>query len=156
MRREEKRLIIIVILIGVVIIGGLLIWKNNKGEKYNENVMQIEENEVEEYVQKLEDGSKLNVSEELRKEKEIEGLEITNIQLKETRGITTLLAEVENTSGKISEEKKVQVEILNKKGEVITTLKGRIDKIGVGEKVQLNMSVTADVANAYDFRIREI
>ena len=34
-------------------------------------------------------------------------------------------------------------------------LKGIIDPIEANGKVQLNMAVTADVANAYDFRISE-
>lgn len=107
----------------------------------------------EEYVEKLEDGSKLNVSEELKKTKTLDGLEITNIQLKETGGITTLLAEVENkTKAKIG-EKMVAIDVLNKRGEKITTVKGIVDEVNPGEKVQLNISVTADVANAYDFKI---
>ena len=42
---------------------------------------------------------------------------------------------------------------VNKNGNVITTLKELIEKIPLNGKIQLNMAVTADVANAYDFRI---
>ena len=151
MKSSEKKMILVIILIGVVIIGGLLLWQKKGNNKTN--VAESEDSNVEEYVQKLEDGSKLNVSEELQKTKTLDELEITNIQLKEIGGITTLLADVNNKGSVQTEEKKVKVEILDKNGETITTLKGIIDKIPAGESVQLNMAVTADVANAYNFRI---
>ena len=151
MKSSKKKMILVIILIGVVIIGGLLLWQKKGNNKTN--VAESEDSNVEEYVQKLEDGSKLNVSEELQKTKTLDELEITNIQLKEIGGITTLLADVNNKGSVQTEEKKVKVEILDKNGETITTLKGIIDKIPAGESVQLNMAVTADVANAYNFRI---
>ena len=152
MRDSEKKVLLITILIGIIIIGGLLLWKK-KGNNTENNVNEIQNVNEKQYVQVLQDGSKVNISEELRKTKALDGLEITNIQLKENGGITTLLADVENKSGANVESKKVQVEILNKNGETITILRGRIDSIKPGEKVQLNMSVTANVANAYDFKI---
>ena len=79
----------------------------------------------------------------------------SNIQLKETGGITTLLADVKNTTGVETEDKTVKVEILDKQGNVITRLLGPIDSIPAGGTVKLNVAVTADVANAYDFRISE-
>lgn len=138
-------IIAIVLVVLVVIIGG-------KSEK-TVDVDGETENRKEEYTQKLEDGSKLNVSEELKKTKTLDGIEITNIQLKETGGITTLLAEAENKTKQKIGEKMVAIDILNKKGEKITTVKGIVDEVEPGEKVQLNISVTADVANAYDFKI---
>ena len=119
----------------------------------NTNIIQTTGNELEEYVQELDDGSKLNVSGELQKTKYLDGLEISNIQLKENGGITTLLADINNKSGADVRNKKIKVEILDKEGKVITTLKELIEKIPSNEKIQLNMAVTADVANAYDFRI---
>ena len=97
----------------------------------------------------------INKSEELQKTKKVNGLEISNIQLRETGGITTLLADVKNTTGAETEDKTVKVEILDKQGNVITRLLGPIDSIPSGGTVKLNVAVTADVANAYDFRISE-
>lgn len=154
MRKEEKRLILILVLITVVVIG--VVWaitnNNKKKQENNTNVVQ-EENKTEEYVQKLEDGSKLNVSDELQKSKKIDGLEITNIQLREIGGITTLLADVSNKTGSATNDKMVKVEVLDKSGNTIVTLRGLIDAMPADGSVQLNMAVTADVANAYDFKI---
>ena len=155
MKKEEVKMIIILLLITVLVIGGLRLWKNSKNEDEGNKNKVVTQNEhaQEEFVQKLEDGSKLNISDKLLSTKQLDGLEITNIQLKETGGITTLLANVENKTGQAVQEKMVKVEILDKSGNVITTLRGIIDSMSVGESVQLNIAVTADVANAYDFRI---
>ena len=47
------------------------------------------------------------------------------------------------------------IEILDKTGKVITTLKAPIDNVKAGEKIILNTSVTGDVSNAYDFKVKE-
>ena len=155
---KGTKTILIIIAIWVVILLGIVIIKNvSKNNKTAEVPEVAEENTVveEEYVQTLADGSKLNKSEELKSEKKLGTLSIGNIQLREVGGITTLLADVVNPTNTESARKKVKVEILDKQGKVITELKGIIDPIEANGKVQLNMAVTADVANAYDFKISE-
>ena len=152
MKPEEKKLILILVII-TVIVGIIAFFAMREKNDQNNGTQTRQENVAEEYVQNLEDGSKLNVSEELRKTKTIDGLEITNIQLKEIKGITTLLADVENKTGSTVESKKVKVTILDKSGNAITELLGIVDKLESGKKTQLNIAVTADVANAYNFEI---
>ena len=154
MTSDERKFIIAILIIGLVIIGMVLILKNTRdnSSKNNMNVTEQAEN-VAEYVQNMPDGSKVNVSDTLRKTKTLDGLEITNIQFKENGGITTLLADVENKSGKATSDKMIKIEVLDKSGKTITTLSGIIDAMPAGGKVQLNLAVTADVSNAYDFRI---
>ena len=43
--------------------------------------------------------------------------------------------------------------VLDKSGNTITTVRGIINAMNAGETTQLNMGVTADVANAYDFKV---
>ena len=147
---------LVVIALIVIMIVTIIVNISKKKEQEKVGAVQGEEQNVEqeEYVQKLADGSKLNKSEELLKEKKLDELEISNIQLKETGGITTLLADVKNNTNHEIQERNVTIEVLDKQGNVITSLNGTIDTVGAGEKVQLNMSVTGDVANAYDFKIR--
>ncbi|MCI9275861.1 MAG: hypothetical protein HFJ24_08120 [Clostridia bacterium] len=166
MRNKETKVVnqekgitaIALVVITLIAIMLIIIMVNTFRKKEPENVgpVQGEEQgiEQEEYVQILQDGSKLNKSEELLKEKKLDELEISNIQLKETGGITTLLADVKNNTNHEIQERDVTIEVLDKYGNVITRLNGVIDTVGAGEKVQLNMSVTGDVANAYDFRIK--
>ena len=132
---------------------------NNQVQTQNtvsQNETQDKENKVEEkYVQELPDGSKLNTSTKLNKDKKLGDLTITNIQFKEEDGITRLTADVENTSNTKTKKKNVKVKVLDEKGSKITELKGIIDPIEAKGKVQLNMGVTIDVSNAYDFEISE-
>ena len=166
MRNKETKVVnqekgitaIALVVITLIAIMLIIIMVNTFRKKEPENVgpVQGEEQgiEQEEYVQILQDGSKLNKSEELLKEKKLDELEISNIQLKETGGITTLLADVKNNTNHEIQERDVTIEVLDKQGNVITKLNGTIDTVEAGGKVQLNMSVTGDVANAYDFRIK--
>ncbi|MCI8291863.1 MAG: hypothetical protein HFJ25_06470 [Clostridia bacterium] len=155
--QEKGITAIALVVIALIAIMLIIIMVNTLRKKEPENVgpVQGEEQgiEQEEYVQMLQDGSKLNKSEELLKEKKLDELEISNIQLKETGGITTLLADVKNNTNHEIQERDVTIEVLDKYGNVITRLNGVIDTVGAGEKVQLNMSVTGDVAISYDFRI---
>ena len=152
-------LIIIVLIIGIVIgINGI-----KKQDEENENQNQIqntvtenkEDDKKEKYVQLLEDGSKLNISEKLRENKKIDSLVLKDIQLTYKNGVTTLLTNVENTSNKKVEQKVVEVTLIDENKEKIYTLQGIIEEIEVGEIKQLNCSITADFVNAYDFTIKE-
>ena len=151
MRKNEKKTLLITIIIGVIIIGGLILWTNSRkakptsGNETNTN--------TEEFVEVLEDGSKLNKSEKFSKTKKLDGLEIRDIQFREIGGITTLLATVENKSGKAVEKRWIKVDVSDKSGNTITTVRGIINAMNAGETTQLNMGVTADVANAYDFKV---
>lgn len=157
MKKSEVKMILILLLVSVVIIGGIFLWKRSgsEGETDLGGTQTGEQNtEIEEYVQQLSDGSKLNISEQLAKNKTLDGLEFSNIQLLENGGITTLLADVKNNTGAaLTEQKTVMVEVLDKQGNVITRIPGYVDPMGAGESVQLNTACGADVANAYDFRV---
>lgn len=85
--------------------------------------------------------------------KKVDGLEFTNIQLREVGGITTLLADVTNTNKSTVARKIVTIDILDKTGNKITSSRAVIEDLAAGAKYQLNASVTADVANAYDYRV---
>ena len=147
------------IIVGVVLLVGILLNFVFKKEDAPSNQQTVgganQEQESNEFVYEMEDGSKLNVSEELQKTKTIGNLKVSNIQLKETNGITTLLADVENTGKEESKEKILQIQVIDKNGKEITTIRCPIDSVKPGEKVQLNTSITANIANAYDFIVKE-
>ncbi len=156
--KERGVSILTLVVIALIVVMVIIILVNAFRNKEPENVdiaQGTEQEQRQEHVQALSDGSKLNKSEELQKTKKINGLEIRNIQLRETGGITTLLADVKNTTNRETEEKTVKVDILDRQGNVIIRLLGPIDSIPAGGTGKLNVAVTADVANAYDFRISE-
>ena len=149
MKKQEKMGLLILIVVAIAIILTLVIISNRK-EIHNE----VEENKVvEEFVQVLKDGTKLNTSSKLSETKIIDGLKIGNIQLTMQNGQSVLLADAENNTGKDIDIMLLDIILLDKNGNELTTITGIIGNLKAGEKQQLNSSVTSDYANAYDFKV---
>ena len=160
-------IIVLLILIGVLFIRKKVIQSNSEeqeklsseqsnaidNEEDDDSVITAVEEEDKEFVSKQDDGSQLNTSNKLKEERKLDGLEISNITLRENGGITTLLADVKNTTGAATPQKNVKVTLLDKEGNNIIDLSGIIDAMESGETVKLNVSVTSDLSNAYDFTI---
>lgn len=152
MKKKEKRLILILIaILVVVLIIGLFIKKNRN----EENGVQSQQNTVtdEKFVQVLEDGTKLNKSSKFNETKNIDGIEISNIQFTYKDGQTVLLANVTNNTGKAVDITLLDIKLLDEQGNEIVTVGGIISPMQVGETTQLNASMTMDYANAYDVEI---
>ena len=149
-----KFILIIIVLIIISIIIALVLNRNKDKEQINNN---NETNTLEEesYIEEIEDGVKINKSSKLNEVKEINGLLITNIQLTTKDGMTTLLADVQNNSGVKTEVKTIQITLLDQEGAELTTVTGIVNGLEVGETTQLNISMTSDYVNAYDFRVSE-
>ena len=141
----------ILILITIVVFVIFIIVKNNKD--HTENTNDIVQENKEEYVQVLEDGTKLNTSTKLNETKIVDGLEIGNIQLSTTNGETTLLADVKNNTKKDINIIAIDIILYNKEGEEIVKFPGVIGNLKVGGTVKLESSTTLDFANAYDFKV---
>ena len=158
MSRNEKRWIILlvaVVAIAIVLIIGL---NSNKGENSGETGQAQSEEEVNEemYVAELSDGTKLNTSEEFNNSRKFGNLTISNVQYTERNGQSVLLADVTNNGSTQHEIEIVKITILGDNNEVITELKPVIGDIEPGETIKLNASISADVANAKDFRIEAV
>lgn len=152
MKKKEKRLILILIaILVVVLIIGLFIKKNRN----EENGVQSQQNTAtdEKFVQVLEDGTKLNKSSKLNEIKNVEGIEISNIQFTYKDGQTVLLADVTNNSGKAIDMTLLNIKLLDEQENEIITIGGIISPMQVGETTQLNAGMTMDYANAYDVEI---
>lgn len=152
MSKKEKRGLLILILVAIAIITTLAIITNRKGKEVNSDSTE-EDKVVEEFVQVLEDGTKLNTSTKLSETKIVDGLKIGNIQLTMQNGQSVLLADAENDTGKDIDIMLLDIILLDKNGNELTTIAGIIGNLKAGEKQQLNSSVTSDYANAYDFRV---
>lgn len=153
--KKEKRGLLILIIVAILIIEAILIitvlaiMVNKKWKETNSSVTE----EAEEFVQVLEDGTKLNISTKLSETKIVDGLKIENIQLTMKNGQSVLLAEVENNTGKDIDIMLLDIILLDKNENEIATIAGIIGELKAGEKQQLNSSVTSDYANAYDFKV---
>ncbi len=146
MKKKEKRMILILVIVSILIVG--IIWGVTRPKKEK-----VEENGVEEFVQVLEDGTKLNTSDKLKEEKTVDGLKIGNIQLTEKNGQLVLLADVTNPTTKTSDTFLVDITLYDKTGKELTTVTGLIIPIKPGESTQLNAGITEKYANAYDFKV---
>ena len=147
MKKKEKRMILI-LLVALVIAIILFVTSKNKSEN------KVEENKVEEeFVQVLDDGTKLNVSSKLNQMKKFEELEFGNIQLTNSNNQSVLLADVKNTSSTATKMMLVNVTLYDKNGNELGTVGGIIPSIQPGESKQFNTSMQIDYANAYDFTI---
>ena len=151
MKKNEKRMILILLVVLVIAIILFVVYNNKKG---NNNEVTKQENEVvEEFVQVLEDGTKLNISTKLNEAKEVNRLKFENIQFTEQNGQSVLLANVTNNSGKATDMTLVDVILLDKNEQEIVKVGGIISPLQPGETKEFNTSMTIDYANAYDFKI---
>lgn len=149
-----KNIAIIALIAAVVIliIGFLTRPKDNtpgNNRKENDTVK-------EEFVQVLDDGTKINISTKLNQMKELDGLSIGNIQYTYSNGISTVLADVTNNSSKATDLTDVKLILLDKDGKVMAELEGLIGPLQPGASTKLNMGITLDLVNAYDFRIEKM
>ena len=155
--KAEKIFTILIILLLVLIVATTIL--NLTKGKSEEKVFQesknevVEENNMEEFVEVQENGSKVNMSEELKKTKTIDGLEISNISLVENNNVSKIVANVTNSTNKTLGGFLVDIIVKNKDGKEITTIGAYIDKVKSGETVQLNASATSDFVNANDIEI---
>ena len=109
--------------------------------------------EEEKFVEVLDDGTKLNKSENLKTDKTYKTVGISNIQFTSQNGSSVLLADLTNKGNSTFEREEVRVNILGENGEVIDTIAAVIPKMEVGETNELNTIVTADLVNAKDIEI---
>ena len=147
MSKKEKRMILILLLILIVVIIAVVVIRMPK----KGNGAQGENNEK--YTTQLEDGTKLNTSSNFNEKKTYNGLEISNVQYTEKDGVTLMLADVKNTSNTKHEQEVVKITILGENGETITEFNAILKAIEPGATEKLNASVSANVANAKDYKI---
>lgn len=151
MKAEEKRNIFILIIITIIVIAVLLVMKGNKSKTNNQDTQYG----IEQTVEELDSGTKLNVSQKLAERKYFADFEVSNIQLTEKDGKTKLIADVKNISDIRTEITSLEITFYDEEGKELTTVKDAlISDIEPREKTKLNISTTSKCVNAYDFSIR--
>lgn len=102
---------------------------------------------------KIENQEKINISEKLKEEKSFEGLIIKDIELKTDSGITKFTAKIQNNTENDFPEKKVTIIFTNQDDTEYARLTCEIPSVNKGQTNLINVKTTADIANAYNFRI---
>ena len=145
-RRKELKVIVAFIVVFIIVLIAIIINVNKKDA-------QPTSTEDESYVQEMDDGISINKSTKLNEAKFVNG--ISNIQLTEKDGMTTLLADVTNKTEQKTELKKLKIVLLDESGNEIATMTAFINAINAGETTQLNASTTSNYIKAYDFKVVE-
>lgn len=160
-------LLIIIILILIIVLACVIILKKDNKK---ENTNQVENNQAEQEVEqempeyslidmnntenaKINGGSKENTSAKLAEEKTYKGMKVKNIKLIAEGGITRLTATVENTTTENYEGGGITIIFIKEDGTEYARLEGVLPTIDSGKTNELDAGTTADIANAYDFRI---
>lgn len=150
----EKRKIsikawVIVAIILIIIIVAVIVNINKK------NKHETTENDENSYVEEIADGIRINKSTKLNESKLVNGLLISNIQLTESDGMTTLLADVTNKTEQKTSFKKLRIILLDENENEISSMIAFLNNINAGETTQLNVSTTSNYIKAYDFKVVE-
>ena len=148
MTKNEKRGILILIIVAVIIIGIMVVVKNGKGKEEEESPANVN---VEEYVEVLDDGTRLNTSTKLQENKKVGNLEISNLQLTAKDNETMLLGTITNVGTSREGNVLLNIKVVDKTGKELTTVEPYVGYIEAGQSRQLEVSTTFDYANAYDF-----
>ena len=159
MNSNEKRwiiLLIAVVIIAVVLIVALNVGKKDENQTQGGDINQGQTVNEEKYTTELDDGTKINTSEEFAKTKTYKNLEISNMQFTSKDGMTVLLADVKNIGSTNHEKEIVKLELLGENGEVLTDGKPVLGDVKPGETTKLNVSFMGNHTNAKDFRITAV
>lgn len=149
-RKGQLKIIILIGIIAIVIVISAIIINVNKMKKVEETQPQEES-----YVQEMDDGISINKSTKLNEAKLVNGLLISNIQLTEKGGMTTLLADVTNKTEQKTEFKKLKIILFDEENNEIATMLAFVNGIDAGATTQLNASTTSNYIKAYDFKVVE-
>jgi len=152
-KKNKRILVLMCVLLLIFLVIFLLI--NPKENTKVQNEIEVENKQAQEFVQVLEDGTKLNVSSKLTQIKKLDSLEIGNIQLTNKDEQSVLLADVTNNGNTQTTLILVDIILYDKEGTQIAKIPGIISPLKPGETTQLNTTVQQDYSNAYDFEIRK-
>ena len=149
MRKNSKRLTIILIVITIIVVV-LLIITDNKNKSIDQSEKEIQK---EEFIDILDDGTKLNTSDQLQKMRTLEGLDIMELQLTEKDNQTVLIGIITNNLTTQLGGYLADITLLDKQGNEMTTTQTYIPPLTSGQSTKLKVTIESDYANAYDVTI---
>lgn len=161
-KKVNFKIIAIVIAIFIIIILGVILYKNKTKTKQEQNENQQETTEQERIGlidmnntenAKIENGKKQNTSENILKDRNLNGIEITEIQLNAQEGISHFTATVKNNTSKDFAGGVAKITFTNKDGSTYAELEVYIPEMKTEATNSIDASTTADIANAYNFSI---
>lgn len=138
-----------IVVLGVIIIIPLII--NGFGNKNHNEIIQNKNNEIDN--SRIINGITENISENLKQTKQVENLEITDINLVRENETTKFIAVVHNNTENKFYGSNAIVSFINKNGDVYYELSIYIPEINSNDIGEINAALPDDITSAYDFRI---
>ena len=150
----KKNMFIFICIFLIIIMIIVLIVKNNSknNESKGLNIVNsknesIENNIKEEYIKETKSNT------ELKEIKRIGNLEIGNVKISNSNGVSILTANVTNKGISTINLTLLEITLYDRNQKELTKLKGLVESLKPSESTQLNIGVTADYTNAYDYEI---
>lgn len=135
--------LIICILLGIL--GFVLLNNNNKSNNdLNEEYVKVDKN-----------GIKVNTSNKIKDEKQVDGLIIKDIKIQTKNKETILVATVKNPTNEKKGDYSVTIKIKDEEGNIIKEIGGYINTTYAKEETTLRIKTSYDFANAYDLEIEK-
>ena len=153
-KKEGKGIPLIAIVLLIVILVIIVIGVSNRKTNLGGEKIDQSNNTQEQYVEEIQKGVKINKSNKLNEAKQVDGLSISNIQLTTKDGMSTLLADVTNKTNTKSNLKMVEITLVDQNNTELVRVKGVINELKPEESTVLNISMTSDFVNAYDFTVK--
>ena len=141
MKLDKKKLIIVAIA-AIVVIAVIIA------------IVAIVKNANEPLYTTLEDGTRVNTSEKIVKTRKVDVFELTSFEIQEKDDFSTLIANVKNTSEEQKNDVNFEIDVKDKDGNIIITMRGYIYQVGPGETARMTASATCDFSEAADLEIR--
>ena len=141
----------IIILIAVILIIVLIGYMTNKN-KGQEGTSKNNQQQTSEQGEEVSEVSLIDMN-NTENAKVEEGLKIKNIELKAEGGNSKLTATIENKSGEDYSGEKVNIVFENKDGTEYARLEAVLPAVDNQKTNEIDAGTTADIANAYDFKI---
>ena len=152
MKKSEKIWVTVLAIAAIIFIIVLLANRLN-GNKVNDG---DSNSGPEEFVEKQEDGTKINISNKIKETKKLGGLEISGIAITEKNNLAQLLGTIKNTSGKVDGGYTVKIIVVSKSNQQIIDMLFDIPELKPGQSLQLDCSATFDYSNAYDVKFEKM
>ncbi len=148
-RKSNKKIILIIALVIIIIAIIVKIVVDKSSTEAGKT------NKEENYVETSDNGVKKNISSKLNEDKKLDGLDITNIELKSDGHLTKLTAIVKNNTKQTKGGYPAEVIFLDNENNEITKMGVYIKELKEGESTTLNGSITFDYTNAYNINIQK-
>ena len=138
---DKKKIIIAII--AIVVIAAIIVAVVFMNKKANEPLYTT-----------LEDGTRVNTSDKIVKTRTVDAFEMTGFEIQEKDDFSTLFADVKNTSEEAKDEVNFEIDVKDKDGNIIITMRGYVFHVGPGETARMSASATCDFSEAADLDIR--